>query len=66
MGVVLVPMMFQSEPGNAPSGGMMKVQGFKLFQCDAGWRTFSFLKLTTDGTPILRLDGSLRPRPAPA
>ena len=30
----------------------MKVQGFSIFQCDAGWRTFSFLKLTTDGGPV--------------
>jgi len=26
----------------------MKVRQFETFQCDAGWRTFSFLKLTTD------------------
>jgi galactonate dehydratase len=26
----------------------MKVKGFEIFQCDAGWRIFSFLKLTTD------------------
>jgi L-alanine-DL-glutamate epimerase-like enolase superfamily enzyme len=31
---------------------MMKVQGFEIFQCDAGWRSFSFLKLTTDGGPV--------------
>ena len=26
----------------------MKVKGFEIFKCDAGWRTFSFLKLVTD------------------
>src|SRR4029453_18824240 len=26
----------------------MKVKGYEVFQCDAGWRMFSFLKLTTD------------------
>ena len=26
----------------------MKVKGYEIFKCDAGWRTFSFLKLTTD------------------
>ena len=26
----------------------MKVKGYEVFKCDAGWRTFSFLKLTTD------------------
>ncbi len=25
----------------------MKVKGFEVFRCDAGWRTFSFLKLVT-------------------
>ena len=27
----------------------MKVKGFEVFHCDAGWRTFSFLKIVTDG-----------------
>jgi L-alanine-DL-glutamate epimerase-like enolase superfamily enzyme len=27
----------------------MKVKTFEIFRCDAGWRIFSFLKLTTDG-----------------
>ena len=26
----------------------MKVKGFEVFRCDAGWRIFSFLKLVTD------------------
>ena len=26
----------------------MKVKGYEVFKCDAGWRTFSFLKLVTD------------------
>ncbi len=26
----------------------MKVKSFEIFRCDAGWRIFSFLKLTTD------------------
>src|SRR5215469_11358675 len=26
----------------------MKVAAYELFRCDAGWRTFSFLKLGTD------------------
>ncbi len=26
----------------------MKVKAFEIFRCDAGWRMFSFLKLTTD------------------
>lgn len=26
----------------------MKVKAYEVFQCDAGWRIFSFLKLTTD------------------
>src|SRR6267154_1975734 len=26
----------------------MKVKGYEIFKCDAGWRTFSFLKLVTD------------------
>ena len=30
----------------------MKVKGYEIFKCDAGWRTFSFLKLTTDSGPI--------------
>src|SRR5437899_3088169 len=30
----------------------MKVKGYQIFKCDAGWRTFSFLKLTTDSGPI--------------
>src|SRR6266446_1296961 len=25
----------------------MKVKGYEIFKCDAGWRTFSFLKITT-------------------
>src|SRR5258707_12669652 len=25
----------------------MKVKGYEVFKCDAGWRTFSFLKITT-------------------
>ncbi len=29
-------------------GEMMKVKAYEVFQCDAGWRIFSFLKLTTD------------------
>lgn len=27
----------------------MKVTGLEILQCDAGWRNYSFLKLTTDG-----------------
>ena len=30
----------------------MKVKGYEIFKCDAGWRTFSFLKLTTNSGPI--------------
>jgi L-alanine-DL-glutamate epimerase-like enolase superfamily enzyme len=30
----------------------MKVTGHEIFHCDAGWRTFSFLKLVTDTGPI--------------
>ena len=30
----------------------MKFKGYEIFKCDAGWRTFSFLKLTTDGGPV--------------
>ena len=26
----------------------MKVKAYEILQCDAGWRIFSFLKLTTD------------------
>ena len=26
----------------------MKVKGYEIFQCDAGWRIFSFLKVMTD------------------
>ena len=26
----------------------MKVKTFETFRCDAGWRTFSFLKIATD------------------
>ena len=26
----------------------MKVTRFETFRCDAGWRTFSFLKIMTD------------------
>ena len=26
----------------------MKIQQYEVFQCDAGWRTFSFLKIVTD------------------
>ena len=26
----------------------MKIKSHEIFQCDAGWRTFSFLKLVTD------------------
>jgi hypothetical protein len=29
-------------------GERMKVKGYEVFKCDAGWRTFSFLKLVTD------------------
>ncbi|HYR67900.1 MAG TPA: hypothetical protein VEP47_17295, partial [Reyranella sp.] len=32
----------------APSEERMKVKGYEVFKCDAGWRTFSFLKLVTD------------------
>ena len=27
----------------------MKIKSYEIFHCDAGWRTFSFLKLVTDG-----------------
>ncbi len=30
----------------------MKVKSYEIFRCDAGWRTFSFLKLVTDTGPI--------------
>jgi len=30
----------------------MKVTSYEIFHCDAGWRTFSFLKLVTDNGPI--------------
>jgi L-alanine-DL-glutamate epimerase-like enolase superfamily enzyme len=30
----------------------MKVKSYETFRCDAGWRTFSFLKLVTDSGPI--------------
>jgi len=26
----------------------MKIKSYETFRCDAGWRSFSFLKLTTD------------------
>ena len=29
----------------------MKLTGYEILHCDAGWRTFSFLKLTTDAGP---------------
>src|SRR5512143_3457540 len=41
---------------HAAHGGVgepVKVKGYELFRCDAGWRTFSFLKLTTDGGGIV-------------
>src|SRR5258708_32802743 len=28
-------------------GETMKVKGYEVFKCDAGWRTFSFLKIVT-------------------
>ncbi len=31
----------------------MKIKGCEIFRCDAGWRTFSFLKLVTDGSSIV-------------
>lgn len=30
----------------------MKITSHEIFHCDAGWRTFSFLKLVTDNGPI--------------
>ena len=30
----------------------MKIKSYETFRCDAGWRTFSFLKLVTDSGPI--------------
>ena len=30
----------------------MKVTSHEIFHCDAGWRTFSFLKLVTDTGPV--------------
>src|SRR5262245_14215840 len=30
----------------------MKVKGYEVFKCDAGWRTFSFLKIVTDSGPL--------------
>jgi galactonate dehydratase len=30
----------------------MKIKGYETFRCDAGWRSFSFLKLVTDSGPI--------------
>src|SRR5437899_4530290 len=33
---------------NSCWGDCMKVKGYEVFKCDAGWRIFSFLKLTTD------------------
>ena len=30
----------------------MKVKGYEVFKCDAGWRTFSFLQLVTDDGSI--------------
>ena len=26
----------------------MKIKSYETFKCDAGWRTFSFLKVVTD------------------
>ena len=26
----------------------MKIKSYETFKCDAGWRTFSFLKMVTD------------------
>jgi galactonate dehydratase len=26
----------------------MKIKDYEIFHCDAGWRTFSFLKIVTD------------------
>lgn len=47
----------------------MKIKSYETFRCDAGWRSFSFLKLVTDdgiagwseynesfGSPGLRAD----------
>ena len=31
----------------------MKIKSYEIFRCDAGWRTFSFLKLVTDGGGIV-------------
>jgi galactonate dehydratase len=30
----------------------MKIRSYETFRCDAGWRSFSFLKLVTDSGPI--------------
>ena len=30
-------------------GQPMKIKSYETFKCDAGWRTFSFLKMVTDG-----------------
>ena len=30
----------------------MKIKSYETFRCDAGWRTFSFLKLVTDSGPV--------------
>ena len=30
----------------------MKIKSYETFRCDAGWRTFSFLKLATDTGPV--------------
>jgi len=32
----------------AAQGVTMKIGAYEIFECDAGWRTFSFLKLSTD------------------
>ena len=34
----------------------MKIKSYEIFRCDAGWRTFSFLKLVTDGGGIVEAD----------
>jgi galactonate dehydratase len=38
-------------PGRGSSGkeGLVKVAGLEILRCDAGWRNYHFLKLTTDG-----------------
>ena len=42
----------------------MKIKSYETFKCDAGWRTFSFLKLVTDSGIVVVPAGYFPPRSA--